>query len=160
MPLSATEHAAGGGASHPASPCGRNGASPGAVNRAVMPSDAAQSSPARTPANGPCPWNAPSDSTGRPNEAKRAGSPFALMATGRTSSADHRRQHSPVAYGHSGLSPPPIRAPRRRPGQGGGAVHGHRRWGGASNGTRTRDIQDHNLALYQLSYARHPGAGV
>ena len=29
--------------------------------------------------------------------------------------------------------------------------------GGASNGTRTRDIQDHNLALYQLSYARHPG---
>jgi hypothetical protein len=25
---------------------------------------------------------------------------------------------------------------------------------GASNGTRTRDIQDHNLALYQLSYAR------
>lgn len=26
---------------------------------------------------------------------------------------------------------------------------------GASNGTRTRDIQDHNLALYQLSYARH-----
>jgi hypothetical protein len=30
---------------------------------------------------------------------------------------------------------------------------------GASNGTRTRDIQDHNLALYQLSYARHPGGG-
>ena len=29
---------------------------------------------------------------------------------------------------------------------------------GASNGTRTRDIQDHNLALYQLSYARHPVA--
>ena len=26
---------------------------------------------------------------------------------------------------------------------------------GASNGTRTRGIQDHNLALYQLSYARH-----
>ena len=31
---------------------------------------------------------------------------------------------------------------------------------GASNGTRTRDIQDHNLALYQLSYARHPGGRV
>ncbi len=26
---------------------------------------------------------------------------------------------------------------------------------GASDGTRTRDIQDHNLALYQLSYTRH-----
>ena len=26
---------------------------------------------------------------------------------------------------------------------------------GATNGTRTRDIQDHNLALYQLSYGRH-----
>jgi hypothetical protein len=25
---------------------------------------------------------------------------------------------------------------------------------GATNGTRTRDIQDHNLALYQLSYGR------
>jgi hypothetical protein len=31
---------------------------------------------------------------------------------------------------------------------------------GASNGTRTRDIQDHNLALYQLSYARHPRGAV
>jgi hypothetical protein len=37
---------------------------------------------------------------------------------------------------------------------------GLRSWGGASNGTRTRDIQDHNLALYQLSYARHPGAAM
>ncbi len=27
--------------------------------------------------------------------------------------------------------------------------------GGASDGARTRDIQDHNLALYQLSYTRH-----
>jgi hypothetical protein len=27
--------------------------------------------------------------------------------------------------------------------------------GGASDGTRTHGIQDHNLALYQLSYARH-----
>jgi hypothetical protein len=26
---------------------------------------------------------------------------------------------------------------------------------GVSDGTRTRDIQDHNLALYQLSYAHH-----
>ena len=36
-------------------------------------------------------------------------------------------------------------------------------WGtrnGANNGTRTRDIQDHNLALYQLSYVRHPGGRV
>src|ERR1700728_3911571 len=31
---------------------------------------------------------------------------------------------------------------------------------GASDGTRNRDIQDHNLALYQLSYARHPRRGV
>jgi hypothetical protein len=33
--------------------------------------------------------------------------------------------------------------------------------GGATNGTRTRDIQDHNLALYQLSYGRRtdPGGG-
>lgn len=30
---------------------------------------------------------------------------------------------------------------------------------GATNGTRTRDIQDHNLALYQLSYGRRRGAG-
>lgn len=29
---------------------------------------------------------------------------------------------------------------------------------GATNGTRTRDIQDHNLALYQLSYGRRRGA--
>jgi hypothetical protein len=27
--------------------------------------------------------------------------------------------------------------------------------GGASDRIRTGDIQDHNLALYQLSYARH-----
>jgi hypothetical protein len=27
---------------------------------------------------------------------------------------------------------------------------------GASDGTRTHGIQDHNLALYHLSYARHP----
>jgi len=26
---------------------------------------------------------------------------------------------------------------------------------GANDGARTRDIQDHNLALYQLSYVRH-----
>jgi hypothetical protein len=26
---------------------------------------------------------------------------------------------------------------------------------GVSDGTRTRDIQDHNLALYQLSYTHH-----
>ena len=37
---------------------------------------------------------------------------------------------------------------------------------GAIDGARTRDIQDHNLALYQLSYDRHapcpdkrPGGG-
>ena len=29
---------------------------------------------------------------------------------------------------------------------------------GATNGTRTRDIQDHNLALYHLSYGRRSGA--
>jgi hypothetical protein len=26
---------------------------------------------------------------------------------------------------------------------------------GVSNGTRTRDIRDHNAALYQLSYTHH-----
>lgn len=26
---------------------------------------------------------------------------------------------------------------------------------GVTNGTRTRDVQDHNLALYQLSYGHH-----
>lgn len=31
----------------------------------------------------------------------------------------------------------------------------HEKLFGATNGTRTRDIQDHNLALYQLSYGRH-----
>ena len=36
----------------------------------------------------------------------------------------------------------------------------HGRPDGANNGTRTRDIQDHNLALYQLSYVRHPGGRV
>ncbi len=34
------------------------------------------------------------------------------------------------------------------------------RGSGATYGTRTRDIQDHNLALYQLSYARHTEGGV
>lgn len=29
---------------------------------------------------------------------------------------------------------------------------------GANDGARTHDIQDHNLALYQLSYVRHNGA--
>ena len=40
-----------------------------------------------------------------------------------------------------------------------GTVQGGK--GGATNGIRTRDIQDHNLALYQLSYGRHtdPGGG-
>jgi len=31
---------------------------------------------------------------------------------------------------------------------------------GANDGSRTRDIQDHNLALYQLSYVRHSRRGV
>jgi hypothetical protein len=30
---------------------------------------------------------------------------------------------------------------------------------GANDGARTHDIQDHNLALYQLSYVRHPVSG-
>ena len=33
-------------------------------------------------------------------------------------------------------------------------------YGGVSDGTRTRDILDHNQGLYQLSYAHHAhGAG-
>jgi hypothetical protein len=28
---------------------------------------------------------------------------------------------------------------------------------GVTDGTRTRDIQDHNLALYQLNYGHHVG---
>jgi hypothetical protein len=39
----------------------------------------------------------------------------------------------------------------------GGVFHSELKETGASDGTRTRDIQDHNLALYQLSYARHRG---
>jgi len=31
---------------------------------------------------------------------------------------------------------------------------------GANDGSRTRDIQDHNLALYQLSYVRHSRGAV
>ena len=31
---------------------------------------------------------------------------------------------------------------------------------GANDGSRTRDIQDHNLALYQLSYDRHSEGAV
>ena len=31
--------------------------------------------------------------------------------------------------------------------------------GGVSDGTRTRDIRDHNAALYQLSYAHHVPQG-
>jgi hypothetical protein len=31
---------------------------------------------------------------------------------------------------------------------------------GAIDGSRTRDIQDHNLALYQLSYDRRQGSAV
>ncbi len=31
---------------------------------------------------------------------------------------------------------------------------------GANDGFRTRDIQDHNLALYQLSYVRHSRCAV
>ena len=30
---------------------------------------------------------------------------------------------------------------------------------GVSDGTRTRDIQDHNLTLYQLNYTHHGRAG-
>lgn len=30
---------------------------------------------------------------------------------------------------------------------------------GANDGDRTHDIQDHNLALYRLSYVRHKAAG-
>jgi hypothetical protein len=30
---------------------------------------------------------------------------------------------------------------------------------GVSDGTRTRDIQDHNLVLYQLNYTHHGRAG-
>ena|GEM_PF-3764045 len=40
-----------------------------------------------------------------------------------------------------------------------GAVFSH----GVSDGTRTRDIQDHNLTLYQLNYTHHgcvPTAGL
>lgn len=38
-------------------------------------------------------------------------------------------------------------------------VPGERENPGANDGSRTHDIQDHNLALYQLSYVRHRVAG-
>ena len=84
--------------------------SPGAVSKAVMPSEAAHSSPARTPANGPWPSNAPSARTGNPNAANRAGSPLALMAMCGTPSAaitDASIDRPPTVS--RGLSPPAIR---------------------------------------------------
>ena len=65
----------------------------------------------------------------------------------------------PPPSGNNGLSPPPrrcARPPARIKPATSRALTTARPRAGASNGTRTRDIQDHNLALYQLSYARHP----
>ena len=113
------------------------------------------------PASGPSPAQAPSFRTGRPNAAKRAGSPLALIAMSSRSAASVSIMRASIGRpptSSSGLSPPPIRRacpPAKitpatrilRSGEDGEP--------GASDGTRTHGIQDHNLALYHLSYARH-----
>ncbi len=66
-------------------------------------------------------------------------------------------------FSHSGTTV--ARTSRPNPAQGQGVPdrrlanatggHGFSEHPGASDGTRTHGIQDHNLALYHLSYARH-----
>jgi hypothetical protein len=73
---------------------------------------AAQSSPARMPASGPAKSGTLSATTGRPNGAKRAGSPFALSTMPETcgaSRASVRPRIVSLPMRINALSPPPIR---------------------------------------------------
>ncbi|EKX59404.1 hypothetical protein D516_2559 [Rhodobacter sp. AKP1] len=91
---------------------GTKGVSTGAVTSASAPAAAAQRSPASTPESGPC--GCSSRSTGRPSPAKRAGSPFALIASsstwGPSRSATQVTRSLPPSV-RDALSVPPIRRP-------------------------------------------------
>src|SRR5215207_3643217 len=96
---------------------GRNGQSAAALNTNVTSGrlTAAQSSAARIPASGPGKSATPSAITGRPKDAKRAGSPLALRI--RPSHCDFNRAITRSrmvrpAIVRIGLSPPPIRRAR------------------------------------------------
>src|SRR5215216_1745398 len=93
---------------------GRNGQSAAALNTNVTSGrlTAAQSSAARIPASGPGKSATPSAMTGRPKDAKRAGSPLALRMRpshcGFSRAITRSRMVRP-AITRIGLSPPPIR---------------------------------------------------
>src|SRR2546423_190619 len=93
---------------------GRNGQSPGTLTTHSTPGRfaATQSRPARIPASGPAKSGTLSATTGSPNEAKRAGSPFALstmpLVCGATR-ASARCKIVSLPMRISALSPPPMR---------------------------------------------------
>src|ERR1700742_1570122 len=93
---------------------GRNGQSPGTLTTHSVPGwfAATQSSPARMPASGPAKSGTLSATTGKPNAAKRAGSPFALSTMPLTCGVSRASVRSrivsfPILI--SALSPPPMR---------------------------------------------------
>src|SRR5215207_7426078 len=96
---------------------GRNGQSAAALktNATSGRLTAAQSSAARIPASGPGKSATPSAMTGRPNAAKRAGSPLALRMRpshwGFSRAITRSRMVRPAMV-RIGLSPPPIRRAR------------------------------------------------
>src|SRR3954469_24514034 len=93
---------------------GTNGQSPGTLATHSMSGRfaATQSRPARMPASGPAKSGTLSATTGNPNEAKRAGSPFALSTTPLVcgvSRASARCKMVSLPMRISALSPPPMR---------------------------------------------------
>src|SRR4051812_47151148 len=93
---------------------GTNGQSPGTLATHSMSGRfaATQSRPARMPASGPAKSGTLSVTTGNPNEAKRAGSPFALSTRPLTcgvSRASARCKMLSLPTRISALSPPPMR---------------------------------------------------
>src|SRR5947207_3353079 len=96
---------------------GRNGQSAAALRTSFTSGRlaAAQSSAARIPASGPGKSATPSAMTGRPNAAKRAGSPLALRISpshcGARRAITRSRMVRPAIW-RIGLSPPPIRRAR------------------------------------------------
>src|SRR5271156_554744 len=110
---------------------GRNGQSAATLNTNSTPDRfvAAQSSAARIPASGPGKSFTVSGMTGRPKEAKRAGSPLALRTRpshcGVIRAITRSRMVRPAIW-RIGLSPPPIRRARppasSTPGVGGASV--------------------------------------
>src|SRR6185369_5592071 len=96
---------------------GRNGQSAAALSTSDTSGRfaAIQSSAARMPARGPGKSATPSATTGKPKEAKRAGSPLALMIRpshcGARRAITRSRMVRPAIW-RIGLSPPPIRRAR------------------------------------------------